>query len=45
MIVRTTAARGDERLELAGEGPDYETAKAALDVPDGWQMLFISIDR
>lgn len=43
MILQTTAARGDERLELTGEGPDYAAAKAALQIPDGWVPLFYRV--
>jgi hypothetical protein len=43
MILQTTAARGDERLELTGEGPDCTAAKAALQIPEGWRPLFYRV--
>lgn len=43
MILMTIAKHGDERLELTGEGPDYATAKAALQIPDGWVPLFYRV--
>jgi hypothetical protein len=45
MIVRTAYRVDGEIREDQGEGPDYETAKAALPDRGELQRLWITVDR